>query len=379
MHDRKLRGRKINAFVTSSTAKTLAATILLLFLPFSITRAVDQTTPQVLDVFPHDTGAFTQGLLFHQDLFYESTGLYGQSTLRRVDPATGAVLSSINLSGSEFGEGLARVGDELIQITWRENVAHRYSLVDFSPIGNHVYAGEGWGICHDGQRLVMSNGSSVLTLRDVDDFHQLSQVQVTRDGIPVGNLNELECVGRLVYANVWLTDTILRIDPRTGVVLTEIDAAGLLTPAEAQQANVLNGIAFHPATERFYLTGKLWPKVFEVDFDFNPYGGCEQIDTLDPINALRLSKDGPNHIVFTWEPDESATEYHVNSVATVSDLAAPGPHLPDRTGAAGSPACDAPPALTTCTEINGQLTPQPLVFYQAFSACGPGGIDEGPL
>ena len=340
--------------------------------------AVDQTTPQVLDFFPHDTGAFTQGLLYHDGVFYESTGLYGQSTLRRVDPASGVVLLSRPISPAEFGEGLARIGDELIQLTWQENVAHRYEIDDFTPLGNFSYSGQGWGLCFDGRRLIMSNGSSFLTYRNPETFQTVAQIRVTRDSVPVGNLNELECVGRLVYANVWLTDTILRIDPQTGIVLTEIDASGLLTPAEQQEADVLNGIAFHPATMNFYLTGKWWPKVFEVDFDFNPYGGCAAIDGLRPVTGLRLSKDEAGGIGFSWDPDLVATEYHVNSVAALEDLSPPGPHRPDRNGGRGEARCEAPAAATHCTDADGQAGSEDLLFYQVLSACGSGGIDEGP-
>jgi glutaminyl-peptide cyclotransferase len=320
--------------------------------------AVDQTAPQVLDVFPHDTGAFTQGLLYHDGVFYESTGLYGQSALRRVDPATGNLLLNRPISPGEFGEGLARVGDQLIQLTWQENVAHQYDIDDFTPLGDFFYSGQGWGLCFDGELLIMSNGSSFLTFRDPLTFAIVAQVQVTRDSMPVSNLNELECVGRLVYANVWQTDTIVRIDPQTGIVLTDIDASGLLTPAQQQEADVLNGIAFHPATTNFYLTGKWWPKVFEVDFDFNPYGGCEAIDELRPVTGVRLSKDGAGGIGFGWDPDLTSAEHHVNSV--------------------GEARCEAPPGASGCTDDDAQADPKALLFYQVFSACGPGGIDEGP-
>jgi len=360
---------------TVKFSTTIALALLLAVVP---ARAVDQATPLVLAKTPHDTTAFTQGFLFYNGFFYESTGLYGQSTLRRNDPATGVALQQISISSAEFGEGLARVGDELVQITWRENVSHRYAIDDFGLIQNHAYTGEGWGICHDGERLVMSNGGSSLTFRDPVTFQVLDTIQVTLDSVPINRLNELECVGRLVYANRWLTDTILRIDPATGVVLTEIDAAGLLTPQEAAQADVLNGIAFHPATEHFYLTGKLWPRVFEVVFDFNPYGGCEAMDDLSTVDGVRLGKDGSDGVVFTWEPDPEATEYHVNSVDSIEDLAAPGPHRPDRNGGLAEARCDAVGAMTTCTDPSGQTTPDPLQFFQIFSACGSGGIDEGP-
>jgi glutaminyl-peptide cyclotransferase len=348
------------------------------FLVVTSLPAADLATPEVLDVFPHDTGAFTQGFLLYEDQFYESTGLYGQSSLRRVDPATGTVLQQRNLSSSVFGEGLARVDDRLIQLTWRENIAYEWNLWTFDPQGSFNYSGEGWGLCFDGERLVMSNGSSNLYFRDPDTFALLGQVQVTLDGSPQSNLNELECVGDLVYANVWLTDTILRIEADTGVVLTEIDASGLLTPEEEAEADVLNGIAFDPATEHFYLTGKLWPKVFEVAFDFNPYGeGCK-VEWLREIQGVVLAKDGAAGVRFSWDADPRATEYHVNSVTSILDLPAPGPHRPDVPGGFGAAECDAPAGTTTCTDVDGQVDPESLLFYQVYSACGPLGGDEGP-
>lgn len=342
-------------------------------------RAADQATPTVLAVYPHDTAAFTQGLLLHGPFFYESTGLYGQSSLRRVDPLTGTVLLQHDLATDEFGEGLARVGDRLIQLTWNENTAHVHDVADFAPLDNFHYAGEGWGLCHDGQRLIMSDGSSELTFRDPDTFALLGQVEVTLDGAPVVRLNELECVGHLVYANVWLTDTIVRIDAATGVVVTEIDAAGLLTPAEEVQANVLNGIAFDPASGHFFLTGKLWPKLFEVGFDFDPWGNdpCERAALVE-VGGLRMDKDGASGIRFAWQGDPLAVEYHVNHVAALEHLPAPGLHRPDVPGGHGVPSCDAPHPGLSCVDADARSDPEPLLFYRVFSACGPTGEDEGP-
>ena len=231
--------------------------------------AAEQATPTVVATYPHDTGAFTQGLLLHEGSFYESTGQYGDSTVRLVDPETGAVQQSIDLTDDYFGEGLARVGDTLWQLTWLEETAFRYDIGDFSEIQQASYVTEGWGLCFDGDRLVMSDGSGTLFFRDPESFDLLDQIDVDLDGGPVTRLNELECVGELVYANVWQTDDILRIDPSTGEVLTVIDASSLLTPSEAASADVLNGIAYDPGTDRFFLTGKYWPWVFEVEFDFD--------------------------------------------------------------------------------------------------------------
>jgi glutaminyl-peptide cyclotransferase len=195
-----------------------------------IASAVEITTPQVIADYPHDTAAFTQGFLLHDGVFFESTGLYGSSSLRRVDRFTGVVQQQIPIDPDFFAEGLARVDDRLIQLTWQENIAWVYDIHTFQRLDSFAYDGEGWGLCYDGTRLVMTDGSSTLFFRDPDTFQLLGQIGVTRDGSSVSNLNELECVGNLVYANVWLTDAILRIDPANGVVLTEIDARGLLTP-----------------------------------------------------------------------------------------------------------------------------------------------------
>lgn len=220
----------------------------------------------VLATRPHDPRAFTQGLFLADGVLYESTGLNGESTLRRVDPATGRVLERVDLPDTVFAEGLARVGDRLIQLTWQNRVAFVYDRATFRQIGQHAYDTEGWGLCHDGRRLVMSDGTSTLFFRDPATFGVVGQVAVTVDGVPRDLLNELECVGNRVYANVWQTDTIVRIDPATGIVDAVIDASGLLAPDERAAADVLNGIAWDPAAGTFLITGKLWPKLFEVRF-----------------------------------------------------------------------------------------------------------------
>lgn len=230
-------------------------------------RAAPSIAPRVVVEHPHDSRAFTQGLVHHGGVFYESTGLRGSSTLRRVEPTTGVVTRSIDLDASEFGEGLARVDDRLIQLTWQEGVAHVYDLSTFEPQGSFAYQGEGWGLCYDGERLVMSDGSDQLFFRDPISFEVVGAMSVVDEGEPVFQLNELECVDGVVLANVWMTENIVVIDPDTGVVLQQIDASGLLTPEEAASADVLNGIARDETSGRYYLTGKLWPKLFEVELD----------------------------------------------------------------------------------------------------------------
>lgn len=221
---------------------------------------------QVLATFPHDANAFTQGLVWDAGRLFESTGLEGRSSLREVDPATGQVLRKVDLAPDIFGEGLAMVDDRLVQITWKNAVAFDWKKDSFDKLGEFQYTGEGWGLCRDGDRLIMSDGSDQLSFRDPVTFALTGKMAVTLDGSPVHNLNELECVGDDVYANIWLTDWIYRIDKTTGQVNAVIDAAGLLTPAEQGPADVLNGIAFKPETGTFLITGKLWPKLFEVRF-----------------------------------------------------------------------------------------------------------------
>lgn len=226
--------------------------------------------PTVLNRFPHDRQAFTQGLVWSEGRLFESTGLEGQSTLREVTLATGAVARRIANDADLFAEGLALVGTELIQLTWTEKRALVWKRDDFSKVREYTYTGEGWGLCYDGQQLVMSSGTDTLTIRDAKTFAVQREVSVTRAGRAQKNLNELECVGGRVYANVWQTDEIVRIDPRTGAIDAVIDAAGLLTAQEKQGADVLNGIAYMPENAHFLLTGKRWPTLFEVVFEKSP-------------------------------------------------------------------------------------------------------------
>jgi glutamine cyclotransferase len=226
----------------------------------------EQLKVKVLATHHHDPQAYTQGLLWHDGKLYESGGQYGASSLREVNPVTGEVLRFVLVDQTYFAEGLALVGDRLIQLTWKEDKAFVYGLAKLDPRGTFDYTGEGWGLCYDGQKLIMSDGSDRLTFRDPATFTPQGGVNVTENGAPVLNLNELECVDGVVYANVWQTDRILRIDPATGRVTATIDASGLLTAAESAKAEVLNGIAWRPDTKTFYITGKYWPKMFEVQF-----------------------------------------------------------------------------------------------------------------
>ena len=234
---------------------------------FQSEESVRELRVEVHRRFPHDTTAYTQGLILFQGKLLESTGRYGQSDLRRLDPATGTVEQRVGISPAFFGEGIARVEDRLIMLTYKAQRAFALGIEQFDQLETFRYRGEGWGLCNDGRRLIMSNGSSRLTFRDLQSFEEIGGVDVTLRGVPQMQLNELECVGDTVYANVYQRDIILRIDLASGYVTEYIDASGLLTPEESRGVDVLNGIAYDPDRDRFYITGKLWPTMFEVTFE----------------------------------------------------------------------------------------------------------------
>jgi glutaminyl-peptide cyclotransferase len=220
---------------------------------------------KVVRSYPHDPTAFTQGLLFLDGKLYESTGLFGRSSLRRVDLASGQVERRVPLPADHFGEGLALVGQRLIQLTWKNGKALVWDLGTMKKEAELSYDGEGWGLCYDGRQLIMSDGTDRLTLRDPTTFAHQGELRVRLAGRPLVNLNELECAGDVIYANVWQDTHIARIDRATGQVTGWIDAAGLLEPGEAARADVLNGIAAMPTTGNLLVTGKLWPRLFEVE------------------------------------------------------------------------------------------------------------------
>jgi glutaminyl-peptide cyclotransferase len=217
----------------------------------------------------HDTTSYVEGLQFYNGLLYESAGEYKISTLREVDPETGKVLRSVNVPEQYFAEGIVIVGDKLIQLTWKEQVALIYDVNTFEQVGTYTYEGEGWGMCTDGQYIYMSNGSSFLALRDPDTFAVIFNALITFQGQPVNQINELECVGDYIYANIWKTDYIIKINKKNGVIVGLIDASSLLTEDERSKLGdqqVLNGIAYNADTDTFLITGKNWPKMFEVRF-----------------------------------------------------------------------------------------------------------------
>jgi glutaminyl-peptide cyclotransferase len=234
-------------------------------------QEIERLIPKVLNVYPHDANAFTQGLLWHDGFLYESTGLYGESTLRRVDIKSGEALESRSIDDAYFAEGLELVGDKLLQLTWQAGLAFVYDFETFDLIDTIHYEGEGWGLCYDGRYLFMSDSSAYLSLRDAESFDLIVRSAVTFQGqtVPPQLLNELECVGDAIYANAWNTDLIFRIDKWTGDVTAVVDASALLTDAEKADlaaGAVLNGIAYNPESDTFFITGKKWHKLFEVVF-----------------------------------------------------------------------------------------------------------------
>ncbi len=218
----------------------------------------------VVERFPHDPRAFTQGLLMVDGTLYESTGLNGQSSVRIVDLATGAVQRRRDLADRYFGEGLVAIDDRLIQLTWRSQVAFVYDRATLEPRGQHAYVGEGWGLTDDGRRLILSDGTDRLRFFDRETFAELGAVRVTDAGRAIRQLNELEYIDGEVLANVWQTDRIARIDPTTGRVIGWLDLAGLRPQEANRQGDVLNGIAWDAPNQRLIVTGKRWPLMFAI-------------------------------------------------------------------------------------------------------------------
>lgn len=218
---------------------------------------------QALERLPHDPSAFTEGLLIDHGVLYESTGNYGHSELRRVDLASGRVLATHRLPDRYFGEGLARYNGRLYQLTWKSGTGFVYDADTLALVGRFHYAGEGWGLTRCGDTLAMSNGSAELAFVDPADFTVRRRVQVTDRGRPVPHLNELETIDGRIWANVWLTDDIVQIDPATGHVVRRIRATNL-AEAMPDSADVLNGIAYDAATGQVYITGKYWPTLFHI-------------------------------------------------------------------------------------------------------------------
>lgn len=220
---------------------------------------------QLLGSFPHDPEAFTQGLVWSDGALYESTGLYGKSSLRRVDLSTGQAVTAVKVPKHFFAEGLTYWGNRLFQLTWKQGRCFVYDIENLELLQEHIYEGEGWGLTQDGQRLIMSDGTDTLRFIDPETFTVQSTLNVTLNGKPQAALNELEFVHGRILANVWHSDSIIAIDPETGKVVQRYDLSPLRSRLDlGSRAEVLNGIALHPANGTLLVTGKQWPKLFEI-------------------------------------------------------------------------------------------------------------------
>lgn len=231
----------------------------------SAPQRVEKYTYEIVNTYSHDAGAFTQGLVYSNGMLYESTGLNGQSSVRRVELETGRVLGRYDILPQFFGEGLTLLSGRLYQLTWQNQIGFIYDASSLQPAGSFGYLGEGWGLTTDGQSLIMSNGTNLLTFLDPRTFEVGRVVGVFDDSRPVANLNELEYIKGEIYANVWQTDRIARIDPATGRLKAWVYLNGLLSDQDrTSRVDVLNGIAYDEANDRIFVTGKLWPKLFEI-------------------------------------------------------------------------------------------------------------------
>src|SRR3989337_3993689 len=214
---------------------------------------------RIVKSYPHDKGSFTQGLVFHEGYLYESTGLVGQSTLKKAELETGLIVQQHDVPTVYFAEGLTRWKDSLIQLTWTSGKGFIYNIATFRQVGEFTYDGEGWGITSDGTHLIMSDGTATLRFVEPETFNIVRKLTVSDRNKPLAYLNELEYIKGEIYANVWLTSYIVRISPETGAVLGWIDLRGLKT-----QGDVLNGIAYDKDADRLFVTGKYWPNIFEI-------------------------------------------------------------------------------------------------------------------
>lgn len=223
-------------------------------------------TYRIVATYPHDPSAFTEGLAFANGFLYEGTGLYGQSSLRQVALENGSVLKINQLADEYFGEGVTIIGARIIQLTWRSHIGFVYDLDNFTLLGNFSYSTEGWGLTNDGSRLIMSDGTATLRFLDPVTFATLGQIEVHDDHGPVTQLNELEYIHGEIFANIWQTNRIAQISPQTGQVVGWIDLTGLLNLTEPHQpVDVLNGIAYDDVHDWLFVTGKLWPSLFEIE------------------------------------------------------------------------------------------------------------------
>mgnify|MGYP006290962667 CR=1 FL=1 len=243
--------------------------ILLVCLSFSSaafeSKSLKKLDYRILDTYPHDSEAFTQGFEIYNDFLYEGTGLYGRSSLRKVKIENGKILKKINLNEKYFGEGITILNDKIYQLSWKENTAFVYNT-DFKLLKKIKYQGEGWGLTNDGKNLIMSNGSEYLYFRKPDNFKIIKKIEVKAGDKKIKNLNELEYHNGFIYANVWQTNYIVKINKKNGNAASYLDLSNIIKESLRDKANDLNDIAYDPKKDNFLITGKLWPKIVRIDF-----------------------------------------------------------------------------------------------------------------
>ncbi|RCW47713.1 MULTISPECIES: glutaminyl-peptide cyclotransferase [unclassified Halanaerobium] len=245
-------------------------TILLLIIitifaaPSAVSAKIKSYSYKIINTYPHDSTAFTQGLEFFNGFLYESTGLYDKSSLKKINLNTGEILKIKKLPGNHFGEGITILNDKIYQLTWKAKTAYVYDL-NFNLLKEFSYKGEGWGLTNDSQHLIMSNGSNKIYYRNPDNFSVLRTIEVAAYGEKISNINELEYINGEIFANIWFEDYILRINPESGEINSMINLSGIINPDNyLHEINVLNGIAYDEDTGRLFVTGKLWPHIFEI-------------------------------------------------------------------------------------------------------------------
>jgi len=278
---------------------------------------------EVINSFPHDPDAFTQGLLYRNDAMYEGTGLYGESSLRKVDLETGAVLKIRNLNSQYFGEGITIYDDRIIQLTWRDHVGFVYiEDENFTQVGSFSYPTEGWGLTHNDTSLIMSDGTSRIYYLDPETYTEVGHIDVTAEGSPVENLNELEYIQGRIFANIWYSDYIAIIEPATGNVAGWLNMSGLQDTGRADsQGDVLNGIAYDIDGARLFITGKRWPTLFEIEVE--PLDYPPVITSSGPASPVSIERDS---ILTLWvqaeDPDQEDSLVYSWSVDGIMDTSA---------------------------------------------------------
>jgi glutamine cyclotransferase len=259
-----MKKRRLLSLLLASTVLVVSAVLLVLLVAEPVNSEPVNYSYRVINVYPHDETAFTQGLVFDNGIMYEGTGLYGNSSLRRVELETGEVLQLYALPPQYFGEGITVFDDEIIQLTWLSHKGFVYDKESFDLLQEFNYSTEGWGITTDGSRLIMSDGTSTLYFLDPETFQKIGQVEVHDNGT-VENLNELEYIQGKVYANIWLEEKIAIINPQTGQVEGWINLNGLYNMENQDPNDVLNGIAYDATSDRLFVTGKRWSQLFEIE------------------------------------------------------------------------------------------------------------------